>query len=263
MAPKAKQPNPNPPDDDDDGDGGGAEAFSPSQLEIINNTVTAAVTAHVKRGLKPMQDQLAVLPTIQETLEKLAGGGKQNEGGGDEGKAKQQQQQAAQPDPEKVAMKKRLDAIEAEREQERASAREARRDTALTEIATKAGVEKNRIRGVVALMRGEAKYDKESGNYFMTVNRHGVDEQVSLEEGAASFFKSDEGKSYLAPTSAAPRGGSGQGRGTTTTAGVTQRSNAPAKGANGAKEEKKQAAAEAFVGAVGELFGGGNINVGG
>jgi len=263
MAAKGKPSNP-PQDPPDDGGDDDAVEFTPKQLEMISNTVNAAVTAHVKRHMKPLQDQLSALPSIQETLEKLAGGadkGAQDPAGG--GKGAPAAPAKIEEHPQFIAQQRRLAPIEQEREQERTQAHHARRDAALVEIATKAGVDKNRLRGAVALLRDQVKFDKE-GNPLMSVKRHGIDEDVTIEEGAGEFFKTDEGKAYLAPTQAAPRGGSGGGRGTSA-AGVVNRApnNAPARGATEAKTERKQAAAEAFVGAVGELFAGGNINVGG
>lgn len=263
-------PPQDPPDDDDDE---GVE-FTPKQLEILNNTVTAAVNAHVKRHVKPLQDQLSVLPTIQETLEKLAASGGVGAGAADPangGKAAPTGQQGApakiEDHPQFIAQQRRLAAIEQEREQERVAARHAKRDATLIEIATKAGVDKNRVRGAVALLKEQVKYDKE-GNASMSVKRHGIDEEVTIEEGATAFFNSDEGKAYIAPSQPVPRGGTGAGRGATSAAGVTNRGqsgqgNAPARGQGAAKEERKQKAAENFVGAVSELFSGGNIDVGG
>lgn len=263
---KPANPNPNPPEDDDGGDD--VEAFTPRQLEMINNTVTAAVTAHVKRGLKPIQDQLAPLLTMPEQLtaitERLAGnaapaagaGGQQPAAGAGAGA------QPAKDDPEKIALKKRLDAIEQEREQERVQARNTKRDATLAELATKAGVDKNRLRGVVALLRDGVQFDKE-GNPYMTVERHGLPEQVTLEVGAGEFFKSDEGKAYIAPASPNPRGGTGGGRGTTAASVTRRTSNAPAKGGSEAKQERQQAATQQLTDAIGELFSGGGINIGG
>lgn len=262
VIPPANPPQPDP--DDDDGSDEGAE-FSPKQLELINNTITAAVSSHVKRQMKPLQEQIAGIPsTIQQTLEQLATGGSNAGAGADDKNKGAAGGTAAKDDPEKVAMKKRLDAIEAEREQERANARHARRDQSLVEIATKAGVDKNRLRGAVALLREQVKFDSD-GNPLMTVKRHGLDEDVTIEDGATEFFKTDEGKSYLAPTQPVQRGGSGSQRGATNAAGVARgaSSNAGAKNAGTQKQERQQKAAEDFVGAVGELFGGGNVNVGG
>jgi hypothetical protein len=266
----AKKPAPTDPPDDDDDD----EPFTPKQLAAMNNTITAAVTSHVKRQLKPVQDQLGVLPTIQETLEKLAaGGGVANQpNAGAAGAAGAGAGGAANPpapkgeDPEIVAMRKRVNAIEEERKAEVARARNERRDASLTTIVTTSGVDKNRVRGVVALLREQTMFDKD-GNPIMRVNRNGLDEEVPLDEGARDFFNTDEGKSYLAPQNPAPRGGSGA-RTTNAasvvrgTGGANSGNNAPQRGAKGDKAAAKADATQALAEAVGELMGGGNITLG-
>ena len=254
-----------PPDDTDDDD---AEPFTARQLETMTNTINAAVSSQINRKIKPITDQLGVLPSIQETLEKLAAGTGAGGGTGQQPAAGQQQPAAPKIEehPEFIAQRKRLDAIAAERETERSRARAADRDARLTAIASTAGVDKNRLRGAVALLREGVVFDKD-GNPTMKAKRNGYEEDVDLETGAKEFFGTDEGKAYLAPTSPAPRGGSGSSA-RTSAAGVVRgqggagQSNAAAKGQSDAKVERKAAAADALMGAVGELIGGGNISVG-
>jgi len=265
VAKKNQQP---PPSDDDDDD----VDFSPKQLEVINNTVSAAVSAMVGRKLKPLQDQLGELGSMRESIETLTKtlGGQGGQQQGQPGGAGGQQQSAApklEDHPEFIAMKKRDEAREAERKQERANARNAKRDQKLTEIATAAGVDKNRVRGVVALLRDQVKFDKDD-NPIMSVKRNGYDEDVDLEAGAGEFFKSDEGKAYLAPQQ--PVRGGQQQRGTNAAsvvrgqsgAGAAAGTNAPIRGKDEAKVERKQQAVATLADAVGQLLGGGNIEIG-
>lgn len=270
--------NQQPTDDDDDDE----VEFTPRQLEVINNQVNATVTAIVTRKLKPFQDQLSVLPTIQETLEKLASGGGaaggQQQGQGSGGQQQQQPGGAGlklEEHPEFVALKKRDQQREAERQREREEARNSKRDARLTEIATAAGVDKHRVRGVVALLRDQVKFDKDN-NPFMTVKRNGLDEEVDLDAGATDFFTSDEGKAYLAPTQQQQqqRGGNQQRgqqqqqqRGGTNAAGVVrgagQGNNNPMATQQQQRTEKVQAARTNLRENVQALFGdGANIEIG-
>lgn len=266
MAKTAKPGTGTPTDDDDD------DEVSPKLLDVINNTVTAAVTAQIGRKLKPINDQITQLgATITEQLEAMQasrGGGApvvKKQGDPDPGAGA-----GAQPDPDKIAMKKRLDAIEEERKQERNDARNARRDARLTELAVTAGVEKNRVRGAVAVLREQTFFDKE-GNAMMKIARTGYDEDADLDTGSAEWFKSDEGKSYLAPQGATQQRGTTQQRGSTA-ATVVQRggggaaaagsSNRQTTDAKAAKTERKEKALADLAEGIGALIGGGSIDIG-
>lgn len=269
---KAKKPgegtNEETPDDDDDD-----AQFTPAQLRVMNNTVSSAVSAQLGRKLKPIQDQLGEVSSMRETIEGIAArlGGQQpaagaqgvagaGEGGGVRPKP--------QDDPEVLAMRKRIENMEKATLEKETAARNRDRDSRLTAAATSANVDKNRTRGAVALLRDQVKFDKD-GNAYMTVQRNGLDEDVDLETGAAEFFKTDEGKAYLAPQQPV-RGGSGSGgggNGRTTSASVINRGqgggqNAPVQQRNTAKVAAKQEAVNNLAGAVEELIGGGNINLG-
>lgn len=112
-------------------------------------------------------------------------------------------------DPEKETMRKRLDAIEAERKLEREQNRARDRDGVLRESLTKLGVDANRMRGAVAVLRETTKYDEKTGEWSYVAKREGYDEEIDLSAGAAEWAKTDEGKSYLAPAQTGARGGSG------------------------------------------------------
>lgn len=267
---KAKKPgegtNEETPDDDDD-----EAQFTPAQLRVMNNTVSAAVSAQLGRKLKPIQDQLGEVSSMRETIEGIASrlgqqgapaaGGKEGEGGTVKPKP--------QDDPEVLAMRKRIENMERATLEKETAARNRDRDSRLTAAATAANVDKNRTRGAVALLRDQVKFDKD-GNAYMTVQRNGLDEEVDLETGAAEFFKTDEGKAYLAPQQPV-RGGSGGGGNRTSTNTVVRGQgsgqgsggqNAPVQQRNAAKTQQKQEAVNNLADAVGELIGGGNISLG-
>lgn len=248
-----------------------APDFTEAQLQIINDTITAAVSQHVKRHMKPLTDQLAGLTTIQEQLEVLtANAAKQTPAKG----AKEKEPGAkSEENPEVSELRARLDELAKsnakltkERADERIRMRDSDRDRKLTEQATAAGVDKNRLRGVTALLRDQVKYDRD-GNPYMTVKRGGVDEDVDLEVGTAEFFKTDEGKSYLAPTQqgagGARQAATGGRTNAASVAGGAARgaggggSNAPVRGADQQKADRKQAALKQLGEGVEALLGGG------
>lgn len=256
-------PDDDPPDEDDDG-----EAFTPRQMsqlsEMINRGANAAVNTQLGRKLDAAIDT-RIGPRFDE-LKDLLGGAKPpkpGEGGDGGGKSKSE-------DPEIVEMRKReaardqkIAAMENERKQERRNARIAERDRKLIEIATTAGVEKNRVRGVVALLGSSVKIDDESGAMTVAVKRDGFEDEVSLEEHASEFFKTDEGKSYLAPPQpnrgpVRQPGGGG--------APVRQPggggSNAPARGKDAQKEQRVEEARQELQQGLAELVGGGSIGIG-
>lgn len=253
--------NQDPPEDDDEE----APDFTERQLEIINNTITSAVSQHVKRHMKPLTDQLAELPTIRETLEQLANGQKAAPAPAAKKKDGKEGEAVAEPSvtehPEMIEMRKKVDALTKERQTERLKSRDEARDRRIIESATTAGVDKNRLRGATALLRDQVKYDRE-GNPIMTVKRGGVEEDVDIETGAAEFFKTDEGKAYLAPTAPA-RGGTQQ---RTSAASVAARaggqggqasSNAPVRGRAEQNVERKVNAMKQLGDGVAALLGDG------
>lgn len=258
---KPKKPT-DPPDDDEVTDD--EVEFTPAQLRVMNNTISAAVSAQLGRKLKPVQDQLGELSTMRESIDTLAktlGGGGAGAGAGAAG-AGGAAVVAPKDDPEIKAMRARVEAMETAAKEKEIAARNRDRDSRLTSIATSVGVDKNRIRGAVSLLKDQVSFDKE-GNAIMKVQRGGFDEDVDIETGASEFFKTDEGKSYLAPQQAL-RGGSGQRTSTTTVVnrGAGGANNNPSRGAQQEKAGKKAEAANALADAVGELIGGGNINLG-
>lgn len=202
-------------DDDDDID------------ERIATAVNAAVGDHIKRKLPKMlkdaiDGPLGELRTLIEQRATPAGDEPDDAEEPEEqpaqrrgkGRQQQQQQQPAQPagrrreDPELVSMRKKVDAMEAERKLEREQARARDRDTQLREHLTKLGVEPNRMRGAIAVLRESTRLDDKTGTWSYIAKRDGYDEELDLDTGAQDWAATDEGKAYLAPPQPT-RGGAG------------------------------------------------------
>lgn len=260
MAPKKR---PGEEETEDDG------LFTEAQLAQINDLITsksnATVSALLQRKLdgavkSQLEGPLAEFRTLLEGFKPAA-----PSGGGDSGKKPEGDGgKSNDPHPDVVAMKRRVEVMEAERKQERTNARAAKRDATLTQIATAAGVDKMRVRGVVKLLGADVAFDDKTDEMKMKIARNGFDEDVDVETGAAEFFKTDEGKAYLAPTQPVRPGGQQR----TTAASVVARpggaaiSNAPDRGAKAAKNEKITEAHSALADAIGELVGGGSVGIG-
>jgi hypothetical protein len=269
MAPKRKSGT-----SADDGDDGDDDGFTPRQLEQITELVSqssnAAVSAHLKRKLGASIDEAITnkFDTRFDELKTMLGGvaGAKPDGDGEKKKAAG----AVEEHPEIAALKardaereRRLKAIEDERVAERRRVLTTDRDNKLREIAAAAGVDKNRIRGVVALLGSGVQIDEKTGGMSVKVQRDGYDEDATLEQHASEFFKSDEGKAYLAPP-VQQRGGTGAGQ-RTTAASVTQQrgsSNSPVASKQAQQEQKIAEARENLQGALSELVGGGTIGLG-
>lgn len=221
MAVKKKPGSQNPPPDDDDDDiAGGGTITDDMRTEIINlvnaavgskitKRVPAIVAEALQTGLKPLQDQIASLGSRRRD--------DSDDDNDDDDQDQQQQQRGknkgkpARKDPEVEGMRKQLAKLTEEREQERTQARNRERDTLLREQLEGAGVDKNRIRGAVAVLRDSMKYDDKAGEWVYNAKRDGYEEPVDVSAGVSEWAGTDEGKSYLAPPSngGQQRGGSG------------------------------------------------------
>lgn len=211
-------------DDPDDGDGGGE--LTDGMRTEITNLVNAAVSGQLSRKL-PNAITSAIEAGLAPIREQLTQGGNRN---GDRGNSDDPDDDDGDPqprnkgkgkggggaagkDPEVVAMRKRMEAMEAERKQEKETARNRERDTLLREQLEAAGVDKNRVRGAIAVLRDSMKYDDKAGEWTYSAKRDGYDEPLDVSTGVSEWAGTDEGKSYLAPPSNAgqqqQRGGSG------------------------------------------------------
>lgn len=284
MAPKAKpnRGNRNPEPDDDDDEGGG-EGISDEMRSELTNLVNAAVSGQLNRKL-PNAIKNAVdtsLAPIREMLErggKPAGGG---DGDDDEIDDDQEQRQRAgkkgaapaarssRKDPEVENMRKQLAKLTEERETERTQTRNRDRDTQLREQLTSAGVDPNRIRGAVAVLRDSMKYDDKAGEWSYTAKRDGFDEDLDVSTGVKEWASTDEGKSYLAPAGK-PNGGNGGQRANGGSGTRVQNGGARGGVVNGGKPvadpkaqkaERRAEAMQNMQNAMGEL-GGATIGIG-
>lgn len=266
--------------EDDDGGGQGGDEISDTMRAAIVQIVNGAVGTHIQRRLPSMLDAALAKPLgdIRALLEQ--GGQRREEQGEDDqeerprqrrarGQAREDQQEerparAATVDPELVKLRKQMDKMTQEREQERTQARNTTRDASLRELLTAAGVDKNRLRGAVAVLRESTKFDDKTNEWTFVRKGDAGDEELDLDTGVKDWAGTDEGKSYLAPVQAgaggprAPQLRSGAG----TRPGATPaRGAAPVADAKAAKAQQRAAAVQSLVGAIGEL-GGSNVTVG-
>lgn len=274
MAPKKK------PDETGDEGESGEEPFTAEQTQALGKLVNAAITTHMKRQLPTLVESTIKKP-LQEIRALLEGRQAEGDGAGegDEGEEQPDEQpeiprrqqgrqqpgqrrQTSGPDPAVAAMAKKLEKVEkeraqekAEREAERQQARNEKRDGTLRELLGGAGVDPNRLRGAVAVLREQTKYDDKNNEWLIAAG----DEEFDLAAGVAQFVATDEGKAYLAPQqgtrpagSPAVRSGAG-----TRPSGTVQRGagTRPVTSAADAKAQGKQQAAQDLASAVAGLLG--------
>lgn len=274
-----------PPDDDDDDDGGGGnggldDATRDEIRRLVNATVSSqlgrkldtAIKGALDGAMAPISEQLAKLTAARgdddddDDAPPTKKGGK----GADRGDRGNRQQQR---DPEFVAMQKKLQAIEEERKTERAQAEARERDSFLREQLGKLGVDQNRMRGAVAVLRESVKKDPETGDWIYKAQRDGYVEDLDLSKGVAEWGNTDEGKSYRTPPGKGAGGNNGQQRQQGAGGGqVNVIGTKPNGGNNSAAQKKEQDAAanqqrkaeavDKLANAVNSLVGGANIDVG-
>ena len=195
----------NQPPPDDEEEETGADAFNDAQRAEISQLVNAAVSGQLQRKLpRAIADGISgPLGEIRSLIEGNQQRGRVRDddeaGDDDDGeevtppKGKGKTKRGREVDPEKEQMRKRLDKLEAERQQEREQSRARERDTLLRESLTKAGVDPNRIRGAIAVLRETTKYDDKTGEWSYVAKRDGFDEEIDIAAGVAEWGKSDEG----------------------------------------------------------------------
>ena len=159
--------------------------------------------------------------------------------------------------------------MEAERATEITRAREAERDQSLREMLGEAGVDKNRLRGAVAVLRDSTRWLDKEQRWTYVSKRDGVDEDLDMSEGVRGWTETDEGKSYLAPPTQPARGAPTAGNGATQhrsgsgsrPATGARSGAAPAQSARDAKVQQRQDAVNNLAGAM-DALAGGNITIG-
>jgi hypothetical protein len=147
-------------------------------------------------------------------------------------------------------LKERDDKLAKEAESRKQSKIEATLTTALTEL----GVDKNRIRGALAIHKGTAHVDDESGSVLFKMKRDGYEEDLEPAAALKEWAGTDEGKSYLGPTGS----GGGSGARPPRTPGPARK---PAPSTPEAKQERVQSAKTDLLGAVSQLVAGGSIAI--
>lgn len=278
------------PDDEDDDEGGGG-AISDEMRGELTSLVNAAVSGQLNRKL-PNAIKNAVDAGLAPVLEQLRTGGKRSAAADDDDNADDDDQdleeqprggkrgaaggrqpavhrRAGGKDPETQAMAKRLAAIEEERKVEREQARNRDRDGLLREQLTAAGVEPNRLRGAVAVLRDYMKYDEKAAEWGYVAKRDGYDEDLDVGAGVKEWASTDEGKSYLAPPSKGGAGNGGQQRANGGTGTRVQQGGRtgvvnggkPIADPKAQKAERRAEAVNNLSNAIGEL-GGATIGIG-
>jgi hypothetical protein len=269
--PGQQQQNQNNDDDDDDAGAGGGALSDEARTEI-NSLVHAAINAQFSRKLPAAISSAmeGVIAPLRQQLEGLSSRGRQDDDDDDDNADDQQQQQrgkrgkAARKDPEVETMRKQLAKLTEEREQERQQNRNRERDSMLREQLEAAGVDKNRIRGAVAVLRDSMKYDDKAGEWVFNAKRDGYEEPLDVSAGVGEWAGTDEGKSYLAPPSGSQqqqqRGGSGvrPTQGGSGGAPRLQNGGRPTLDPKAAKQQAKQQAVQNLSTAI-DALGGGTI----
>lgn len=176
-----------------------------------------------------------------------------------------QRRGAAGGDPELTRLQRQVAKLEQERAAERESMRATERDGILREHLTSVGVDKNRIRGAIAVLRESMRFDDKAKEWSYIAKRDGLDEDIDPIEGVREWAASDEGKSYLAPPSAGGAGGAGaggpapqlrRGAGTRPNSGST-RGTSPTPDARQQRAATVQQAQQSLASAIDSLAGGG------
>lgn len=214
--------------------GGGAgdnDALVKTMMDMFNRGFTAREQKLNEKFEKRLGEKMAELSTamgktIEDALAKLApggggegGGGKSGKGkgageGGEGGSAGGGESDRRMNGLEKTVsdLQKELQASKQEKAQLREKSREQNLRTTLREAFHKHGLtDEARVKGAIALWReeGRAKYASDDEDApIVTVERDKT--ELDLEVGVASWFKTEEGRSFLPPSGGR---GSGDGRG--------------------------------------------------
>lgn len=251
-----------PPNDDDDDD---EDEFTEKQLGTIGKLVNAAVTGTIERKLPAKLKEAitgemgSLREGIVEDLRKAGFGG--GTPAGDKPKEPAAQGQGSPTkDPEVETLRAKVKAMEDQSAAERRAAEARERDGRIEEGLKKIGVEPNRMRGAIAVIRESVK--KTEAGHVYKAQRDGYEEDLPLDKGIKEWGDTDEGKAYRAPPAKpAPQvrqgavnvvgKGGGNGGGSRANADAAQ-----------AKSDRKQAGLDKLAGAVNELTGGAAIDMG-
>lgn len=231
--------------------------------ELVNEAVNKAVGAQLGRKLETV-----IGKAVENAL--AARGGKSNEPADPEAEPEKPKPPAAgvaaQPkslreDPEYLKLKGEVDKMREERVKERQMLRERERDSTIREQLEAAGVEKNRLRGAIAVVREGLTYDEKAQTWVGKINRDGIEDEADIAGVVGHWTATDEGKSYVAPPAnqrQQQRVGSGV-RPQPAGVGVTRPT--AAVDPKAAKVQRQQQAVDDLAGAVAVMVSGGGIEI--
>lgn len=234
--------------------------------ELVNEAVNKALGAQLGRKLD------TVIGKAIETALAARGAKSGEQGDGEQPEAEKPKpaaagQPPAQPkslreDPEYLKLKGEVDKMREERVKERQQLRERERDSSIREALEAAGVDKNRLRGAIAVVREGMTYDEKAQTWVGKINRDGVEDEADIAGVVGHWTATEEGKSYVSP----PTGQRGQQQRTGSgvrpqPAGVGATRPTAAVDPKAAKMQRKQEAVEALSGAVAAMVGGAGVDL--
>lgn len=172
--------------------------------ELVNEAVNKALGAQLGRKLD------TVIGKAIETALAARGGKGAPAGEGEEqpetekpkpraAAGAEAQPKSLREDPEYLKLKGEVDKMREERVKERQMLRERERDSTIREQLEAAGVEKNRLRGAIAVVREGLTYDEKAQTWVGKINRDGIEDEADIAGVVGHWTATDEGKSYVAP----------------------------------------------------------------
>jgi hypothetical protein len=242
--------------------------FTSEQLDKLGKIINAAVASHSQRKLPSMIKEAVtaafaeVKPTGGAGDPPKGEGGGQQQGGG-AGPSETEKRLTAQIED----LKKALKTVTDDASKRTKAADDAKRDADLQAALTAVGVDKNRMKGALAVVREAVKIG-EDGSLKYTAKREGYEDELEVAAGIKEWAGTDEGKAYLAAPGGQQQrpGGSGQqprrGASRVINGGGAQQQTAQQAGQ--AKAERKAAAQAKLAEQVGALLNnGGTVDIGG
>jgi hypothetical protein len=265
MAQKGKQKQSDPPPaPEDEGDDDGGEEEAPltrgEVIKLVNGVVgkqlARKLPAAIEAGMKPLFDRLGALGAKEDDED-----ADEDEDHGEVESLPAKGKEKGKADPAMLKLMKQLNKLKQEikerddRLTKEAEARKAQTiESELTKALTEIGVDKNRLRGALAIHKATATIDEETGNVIFRVRRDGYDEELEPAVALREWADTEEGKSYLAPVGSS--GGAGARPPRNPGPGRKPPPNSPE-----AKAERTQQAKTDLLGAVSQLVAGGSIAI--
>jgi hypothetical protein len=249
------------PDDETEDD------FTSEQLDKLGKIINAAVASHSQRKLPSMIKEAVTAAFAEVKPTGGAGDPPKGEGGQQQGGGSGPTENEKKLQAKLDEMDKKLKAITDDASKRTKAADDAKRDAELTSALTAAGVDKNRMRGAIAVVRDAVKIG-EDGSLKYTAKREGYEDELDVAAGIKEWAGTDEGKAYLAAPGGQQQrpGGAGtqprRGASRVINGGGAQQQTAQQAGQ--AKAERKAAAQAKLAEQVGALLNnGGTVDIGG